>query len=126
MDIVTYSWAEEDPPGGLPWIGMERHGESLRHVVEASRTPLGEKLVLSADLLAALAAMHSHGMLHRDVKPANVVADGGRAKLCDLGLVLDSAGLTEDNAAGTPGYIAPELLAGGLFPPAVLTSIRLH
>lgn len=114
--VVTYSWAEEGPPGGLAWIGMERHGASLEQRVQQQRPALDEGLVLSADLLAGLAAVHDRGLLHRDVKPGNVVAEGGRAKLCDLGLVLDSGGMTRDNAAGTPRYTAPELLAGSAAP----------
>ena len=110
--VVTYSWAEEDPPEGTPWIGTERHGSSLQQVLERGRPPLSQGLVLCADLLAGLAALHAVGALHRDVKPGNVLAEAGRAKLCDLGLVMDSASFTADNAAGSPGYVAPELLDG--------------
>ena len=110
--IVTYTWAEEDPAEGTPWIGTLRHGSSLQQLTEGVAPPLPERLVLCADLLAGLAAMHAQGWVHRDVKPANVLADGGRAKLCDLGLVLDRAGWTRDGAAGTPRYLAPELLRG--------------
>jgi serine/threonine protein kinase len=114
--VVTYSWAEEDPPGGPPWISTERHGVSLEHLADKRSTPLPQRLTLSADLLAGLAALHDHGRLHRDVKPGNVVAEHGRAKLCDLGLVMDSADFTRDNAAGTPRYVAPELLDGTAAP----------
>jgi len=110
--IVTYSWAEEDPAEGTPWIGTQQHGESLEQVLERGRPPLGEGLALCADLLAGLGAMHGLGALHRDVKPGNVLVHDGRAKLCDLGLVMDSAAHTSDNAAGSPRYVAPELLDG--------------
>ena len=110
--VVTYSWAEEDPPEGTPWIGTQQHGTSLQHALEGGRPTLKEGLVLCADLLAGLAAMHGLGALHRDVKPANVLVDDGRAKLCDLGLVMDSSDLTADNAAGSSSYVAPELLEG--------------
>ena len=110
--VVTYSWAEEDPAEGTPWIGTQRHGDSLQQVLERGRPPLPEGLVLCADLLTGLAAMHGLGALHRDVKPGNVMVDDGRAKLCDLGLTMDSAGHTADNAAGSPRYVAPELLDG--------------
>lgn len=110
--IVTYSWAEEDPAAGTPWIGTRRHGESLAQVLEGGRPPLPQALVLCSDLLAGLASMHGLGALHRDVKPANVLVADGRAKLCDLGLVMDSEGHTADNAAGSPRFVAPELLDG--------------
>nr|WP_276611909.1 serine/threonine-protein kinase [Kineococcus vitellinus] len=110
--IVTYTWASEEPGGGLPWIGMQQHGESLEQLQQRQPVPLEEALVLGADLLAGLSAMHQLKMVHRDVKPANVVAEHGRAKLCDLGLALDLSALTQDNAAGTPRYLAPELLDG--------------
>jgi hypothetical protein len=114
--IVTYSWADEGTSGDPPWIGMQRHGRSLHQVTEGGRPPLEIGLVYGADLLAGLAAMHRNGMLHRDVKPANLVTDEGRAKLCDLGLALDSAASTQDGAAGTPRYLAPELLDGHSVP----------
>jgi serine/threonine-protein kinase len=110
--IVTYTWAEENPGHGTPWIGTLRHGSSLQQLLERGGPPFPRRLVLCADLLAGLAAMHGQGLVHRDVKPANVLADGSRAQLCDLGLVLDRAGWTQDGAAGTPRYLAPELLRG--------------
>jgi hypothetical protein len=42
--VVTYSWADEAPREGLPWIGMERHGESLQQLVERRRPALAEAL----------------------------------------------------------------------------------
>jgi hypothetical protein len=71
---------------------------------------------LCADILSGLAAMHRHGMVHRDVKPGNVLTDGGRAKLCDLGLVTSDDSAPADNAAGTAGYTAPELTTGQASP----------
>lgn len=114
--IVTYNWAEEDPAEGAPWIGTQRHGESLQQVLERGRPPLPEGLALCSDMLLGLAAMHGLGALHRDVTPGNVLVDDGRAKLCDLGLAMDSAGHTSDNAAGNPRYVAPELLEGAARP----------
>lgn len=120
--IVTFSWADEGPPGHPPWIGMERHGQSLHQVIEGGRPPIELGLTYGGDLLAGLAAMHRNGMLHRDVKPANLVIDAGRARLCDLGLALDNAASTQDGAAGTPRYLAPELLEGRN-PPSTRTDV---
>jgi serine/threonine-protein kinase len=58
------------------------------------------------------AAAHQRGVIHRDLKPANLMIDGeGRIRIADFGIAaLSAAG---GPAAGTPGYMAPELLAGG-------------
>ncbi len=64
------------------------------------------------DLLLGLAAVHRSGAVHRDVGVANVLVHEGRAKLCDLGLSTTQGAATEDRAAGTPRFVAPELLAG--------------
>jgi tetratricopeptide (TPR) repeat protein len=68
--------------------------------------PADEVVALGLKLASALAHLHAHGLVHRDVKPSNILFVGGEAKLADAGLVaaLDDA----RSLVGTPGYIPPE------------------
>jgi serine/threonine protein kinase len=83
---------------------------SLGHLVVA------EAVDLAAQLGKGLDALHAEGILHRDVKPSNVLLDGeGTAALADFGLAraADSTRLTADGQIlGTPHYLAPELIEG--------------
>jgi eukaryotic-like serine/threonine-protein kinase len=88
-----------------------------------ARTTLDTPVIedLARDLLAALSAVHLHGVLHRDVKPANVlIGSDGRARLTDFGVARleDSTHLTQaGHLVGTLRFLAPEL-AGGAEPSA--------
>ncbi|WP_308169746.1 serine/threonine-protein kinase [Acrocarpospora catenulata] len=103
---------------GRPWIVMELvRGQSLQALVQ-SRGPLPPPRVaaIGATVLDALTAAHGMGILHRDVKPGNVlITDQGRVLLTDFGIasVADDVALTQTGVlSGSPGYMAPERLRG--------------
>ena len=94
-------------------------GESLaQRLARQPRLPLEEALELAAQCLAGLSAAHARGIIHRDVKPANILIDGetGRAMLADFGLVRRMDAATRMTATGlvlgTLDYIAPEQARG--------------
>ncbi len=100
----------------LNFLTMEYvDGENLADLIRRfGRLPDDKAMELAGQISAALAASHARGVLHRDIKPANVLIDGrGNAKLADFGLALGSGSLESAEVAGTPGYIAPEMLQGG-------------
>jgi Tfp pilus assembly protein PilF len=111
--------------GDVHWFAMELvRGQPLDRWVRerASRQPdARERLLELVELVArvadALAHAHAHGVVHRDVKPGNIlVRDDGRAVLTDFGLahVDDLPSLTNSgDFAGTPHYVSPEQAAGG-------------
>jgi serine/threonine protein kinase len=99
---------------GLAWTAMEWvRGPTLAELV-ARRGPLppAEAVELIARLAEVVAALHGGGVIHRDVTPANVLvvtrAGAALPKLGDFGLV----GAADDDGAGTPAYLAPELWRG--------------
>ncbi|MEV4394518.1 protein kinase [Nonomuraea sp. NPDC049607] len=113
--IVIHDVVEED---GRPWIVMQLvRSRSLAEVI-GERGPLPEALVamVGGRVLDALRAAHATGVLHRDVKPENVLlADDGRVVLTDFGIAALEAesGLTATGGlVGTPAYMPPERLNG--------------
>ncbi|POX45568.1 serine/threonine protein kinase [Streptomyces sp. Ru71] len=113
--VTVYDVATED---GRPWIVMELvRGISLAELLDAEG-PLTPRRAahIGAEVLAALRAAHEVGVLHRDVKPANVLlANDGRAVLTDFGIALveGSSALTmTGEVIGSPEFLAPERALG--------------
>ncbi|GGO75412.1 serine/threonine-protein kinase [Nonomuraea cavernae] len=113
--VVIHDVVEED---GLPWIVMQLvRSRSLAEVIrEGGPMTVGQAALIGGRMLDALRAAHAMGVLHRDVKPANVLlADDGRVVLTDFGIAsLEAeAGLTATGGlVGTPAYLPPERLHG--------------
>jgi serine/threonine protein kinase len=106
-----------DEAAGTPFIVMEYvDGVSLATMLkENPELPMSQALEILEQVASALDEAHRHGIVHRDVKPANVFVDTrGRVKVGDFGIArLPESDLTETGMRlGTPGYLPPEVLKG--------------
>jgi len=115
--VAVYDQGEDD---GQAFLVMEYvPGATLRAVLrDRGRLATGEALAVMDHVLAALAAAHDAGLVHRDVKPENVlVTADGRVKVADFGLARAISGnhLTVADGAllGSPAYLAPEQVRDG-------------
>ena len=114
--IRVFDIVEED---GCPWIVMELlpYRSLLEVIEEDGPFSPAEAAQIGLQILAALRAAHAEGIVHRDVKPANVlIGPGNRVVLTDFGIAwaADSpAATTAGVVLGSPSYIAPERACGG-------------
>jgi serine/threonine protein kinase len=110
--------------GGQPFIVMELvEGETLAERLAArGRLPWPEAFALGEQVARALAAAHAHGLVHRDVKPANIlIGPGGRAKVTDFGIAKAAASATLTRTGmvlGSANYVSPEQARGDGVGPA--------
>ena len=135
--LVRLYDACQDPTTGREFLVMELiEGRDLREALRLGPIGPADAAVLLADLGEGLHVIHERGMVHRDVKPANVLLEPAQlptrtwnAKLADFGIarLIDDARLTSAGLlVGTPGYLSPEQVTGTPpGPPADVYSLGL-
>ncbi len=117
--IVTVHDIGQDEESGVSFIAMEYvEGHNLKEVLSQGRTLTFDQI---GDIIAqvgeALDFAHAKGIVHRDVKPANIILlEGNRAKITDFGIAKIASGAanltTTGQFLGTPNYMAPEQIKG--------------
>ncbi|MCZ4122741.1 serine/threonine protein kinase [Streptomyces sp. H39-S7] len=126
----TAAVVDTDPDCPTPWVASQYVAGPSLSAAFHDRGPMNEATLrfLGAGLAEALAAIHSIGLVHRDVKPANVLLAHDGPRVIDFGIskALDSAsGLTRTGTTlGTPGYMSPEQATGEVIgPPSDIFSL---
>lgn len=119
--VAIYDYGTE---GDDTWVAMElmTGGDLRRRILVAERLRPSEVRSIAVQVLEALVSAHAAGVIHRDIKPRNILFDdAGRAKLADFGLAQSAVGdvLSRDgeyaSVAGTAEYCAPEAITAGLW-----------
>jgi serine/threonine-protein kinase len=113
--VTVYDAGESD---GALWIAMQLvEGTDLRRLLlESAPRESAQVAAITAQVASALDTAHAAGLIHRDVKPGNILLDGDHAWLTDFGLtrhLVSSADITAaSDIIGTPDYLAPEQIGG--------------
>lgn len=119
--VAVYdSGQEETPAGSMPYIVMEYvEGKTLRELISTgAKLPFERSLDIVSNILNSLAFSHKAGIVHRDIKPGNImITKNGDVKVMDFGIAraLSDAGATLTstwNIVGTAQYLSPEQASG--------------
>jgi tetratricopeptide (TPR) repeat protein len=116
--VEIYDVGDQD---GAPFLAMEYVcGPTLAELLQAGPLEVDKAIELTIQLADAVQCAHEHGILHRDLKPQNVLLKNGsirHAKLADFGLSYlyhsDASITNTGDPLGTPSYMAPEMIRGG-------------
>ncbi|MCF7788424.1 MAG: serine/threonine protein kinase [Prosthecobacter sp.] len=94
----------------MEWV----EGQTLHTLIQNGSIPVRKAASLAMQLCDALAFAHHHKILHRDIKPGNImISEDDQVKVADFGLARPITGEAEENPFGTPDYAAPEILGKG-------------
>jgi eukaryotic-like serine/threonine-protein kinase len=122
---VVYDFGEcsESDGGVRPYVVMEWiDGPCLAQLLMDGPLPWRTAVQIAAEVAAALATAHANGVIHRDVKPGNIMLGGAGAKVVDFGISAvigqPTADAVDGFILGTPRYLAPECIVGGEVGPA--------
>ena len=115
--LFTAAVVDADTDADTPWLAtVYIDGPSLDdRIVGHGPMDLGAVLTLASGLAESLASIHRAGLIHRDLKPNNVILNDTGPHIIDFGIAVptDADGMTSTLLMGTPSYMAPERLQGG-------------
>jgi eukaryotic-like serine/threonine-protein kinase len=112
ISVIDYGF-DSDGRARQPYITMELLQNAESFLEYGERLSHDGRVDLLLQMLQALAYLHRRGILHRDIKPKNVMVVDGQVKVLDFGLSVSAEHAKEGEVAGTPSYMAPELWTGG-------------